>query len=340
MNAMPLPDLNAPLAWENAPPLNTAVLHAAYPALAAFRDRLGDTDLVHVPSRPGAARILAKLEYQNPIGSIKDRTAYALVCDALARHGAVPLSKLRILEYSGGNLASALSFLGHQLGIEMRFVLSSAAPQSLLSCLQERGARVDLVDKDLGFLAVVHQALRIAEAEPEWRLLYQHRNTANMTFHRDTTGAEILRQLAGTVPSAWVASIGSGGSLIGVADALRAAHPRLRVVGVTPAELPYGSEQPPNGLPKYAGSGGMGCGIRQPFVRLYDERIEHRTVSFPRALKGMVEFLNLTGMRIGSSAAANWLTAREIAAEMPPDTSVVTVFPDAGTPEEWKRALS
>jgi cysteine synthase A len=340
MSTSHLPELDAPLTWGAPTLLDTEALHAAYPALAAFRDRLGDTDLVSVPSRSGAARIMAKLEFQNPVGSIKDRTAYALLCDTLARYGDRPLGALRIVEYSGGNLAAALSFLGRELGVGMRFVLSSAAPQSLLSCLNERGTRVDLVDKELGFLAVVQQALRIAEAEPEWTLLYQHRNPANVLFHRDTTGAEILRQLDGAVPAAWVASIGTGGSRIGVAEALAAAHPELRVIGVTPAELPYGSELPPNGLPKYAGSGGMGCGIRQPFVRRHDDSIEHRSVSFPESLRGMVEFLDLTGMRIGSSAAANWLAAREIAAELAEEEVVVTVFPDAGTPEEWKRALS
>ena len=245
-----------------------------------------------------------------------------------------------MLEYSGGNLAAALSKLGHELGIETRFVLSSFAPPSLLAMLAERGSRVELVDKSLGFYAVIQHALALAAAEPEWTLLYQHRNAVNVQFHQDTTGAEILRQLGWRRPDAWVASIGTGGTLIGVSRALRAANPALRTVGATPAELPYGSFEPPNGLPKYAGSGGMGHGICQPFVRADEEHVEHRSLSFDDAIRGMAEFRALTGLKIGSSASANWQIARHVARELSPDQTVVTVFPDAGTPEEWKRALS
>lgn len=335
-----VPVLDAPFEWDEPPASDYAALHAAYPALAEFRSRLGQTELIEVPGLPGSARILAKCEWQNPVGSIKDRVAYALMCDVLTRHGTRPLSELKILEYSGGNLAGALSYLGAALGIPMRFVLSSASPASLLSTLDRRGARVDLVDKEMGFIAVVQTALRIAEVEPEWTLLYQHRNPVNLAFHRDTTGAEILEQLGTQVPSAWIASIGTGGSLIGVARVLREAFPAMRTIGVTPAELPYASELPPNGLPKYAGSGGMGSGVRQPFVRMDDDIVEHRSVSFPDAIKGMAKFYALTDIKIGSSAAANWLVAQQVAGELPADATVVTVFPCAGTPEEWKRALA
>lgn len=337
MNALPV--LDAPFTWVEPCAIDFAALHARYPALADFHAELGKTELLEIPSTPGAARILAKCEWQNPVGSIKDRVAYALMCDALARHGERPLNELRILEYSGGNLADALSLLGANLGIPMRFVLSSAAPASLLAKLDSRRANVDLVDKELGFIAVQRQAVRIAQQDDRWTLLYQHRNPVNMAFQRDTTGAEIVDQLGDRPASAWVASIGTGGTLMGVSQALRRAFPSVRTVGVTPAELPYGSPLPPNGLPKYAGSGGMGDGVRQPFVRMDDAAVEHHAVSFPESLKGMALFRELTGIRIGSSAAANWLVAKRISSELPQHTAVVTVFPDAGTPEEWKKAL-
>ncbi len=320
---------------------DAAALHARFPALAAFHARLGHAELIEVPGLSGGgARIFAKCEWQNPAGSIKDRVAYALLCAALQRHGTRPLSELKVLEYSGGNLAAALSTLGRELDIPMRFVLSSSSPPSLLSMLAGHGSRFELVDKSLGFLAVIERALALADAESDWTLLYQHRNAVNVRFHQDTTGAEILGQLSGRLPHAWVASIGTGGTLIGVSRALRASCPDLRTVGASPSELPYGSLMPPNGLPKYAGSGGMGRGIRQPFVRADDEHVEHRTLSFDDALRGMVEFRASTGLKIGSSAAANWQIARQVARELSPDQTVVTVFPDAGTPEEWERALS
>ena len=308
-----------------------------WPALRKFRAVLGGTPLREVAAAPGGARVLAKCEWENPTGSIKDRVAYALVCDAVRKHGDRPLEEIRILEYSGGSLAAALAELGALLGISVRVVLSSASAPSLLRLLDSRGARVDLVDKELGFLEVMRTALRIAETEPDWTLLYQHRNYANVSFHEGSTGAEIVSQLGVARPDVWIASIGTGGTLVGVLRALRGVHPQVRAIAVTPAELPYGSKEPPNGKPKYAGSGGLGNGIRQPFVRSYDEELEHRSVSYPNALAGMGDFFDLTGVRIGSSAAANWLVAREIAAGLPPEATVVTVFPDAGTPEEWER---
>ncbi|GAA0479521.1 PLP-dependent cysteine synthase family protein [Streptomyces stramineus] len=321
----------------SADPVDHDALHQRHPAYGRFARQLGDTPLIPVPGPDGGATILAKSEAGNPEGSVKDRVAYALLGSALHQHGDRPLEELRVLEYSGGNLARALSRLCAELGITARFVLSSASPRSLLDTLAERGALVDLVDKELGFLEVVRTALRTAEEEPDWTLLYQHRNTANLLFHQHSTGAEIVAQLDGRTPDAWVASIGTGGTLIGVLRALRERHPGVRAIGVTPAELPYGSPLPPNGLPKYAGSGGMGDGLKQPFVTLHDSEVEHHTVSYPRCLEVMAEFHELTGTRIGSSAAANWLTAKEIAASLPSSATVVTVFPDAGTPEEWER---
>lgn len=336
--------LEAPFAWQEPAYPDFAALHARYPALAEISAELGNTDLIEVPSLPGAARIFAKCEWQNPYGSIKDRVAYALICDALQKHGERPLSELKIMEYSGGNLAAALSGIAAKLGLAMRFVLSSAAGASLLDLLAQRGARVDLVDKELGFLEVIRHAIKIAEQEPEWQLLYQHRNALNVAFHRNTTGAEILQQLpllAGQAkPRAWLASIGTGGSLIGVAQALLPHFPDMACIGVTPSELPYGSDAPPNGLPKYGGSGGLGHGIRQPFVQMLDAQLEQYILSFPEAISGMAQFYHATGIKIGSSAAANWLKAREIASRYTADEIVLTVFPCAGTPEEWKRALS
>jgi cysteine synthase A len=331
--------LAAPFQWAEPTQIDRAALHRTYPQLAEFESRLGRTRLIELPREGKGARIFAKCEWENPVGSIKDRVAYALICDALSKHGSQTPESLRILEYSGGNLAGALSHLGATLGITMRLVLSSAAPPSLLSKLVKNNARFDLVDKSLGFIAVLEKALAIAKSEPEWTLLYQHRNPSNLAWHRDTTGAEIVRQLkdAKCLPSAWVASVGTGGTLVGVALALSTINPELRTVGVTPSELPYGSELPPNGLPKFAGSGGMGNGIRQPFVDSYSGRIEHYSVSFVESIKAMSACLAVTGIRVGSSGAANWLVAREIASKMSSEAIVVTVFPDAGTPEEWQR---
>lgn len=334
------PPVHAPIAracLERATFTEDAETLRRFPALAAFRAALGDTPLLAVPGPAGGARIYAKCEWCNPAGSVKDRVAFALMHDVLRDVPDEALHDLRIFEYSGGNLAAALGRLCSDLRIPVRLVLSSGSPPSLLAMLDAAGAEVDLVDKDLGFLGVIEHAHAFAAANPELTFLYQHRNTANVAFHEQTTGAEIVRQAQLPV-SAWLASIGTGGTLIGVARALRAANPALRVFGVTPAELPYASALMPNALPKYAGSGGFGRGLRQPFVAAFDDELDgHFGVSYDDALAGMGEFFDRTGIRIGGSAAANWLSACRVASEMSPDESVVTLFACAGTPEEWKR---
>jgi cysteine synthase A len=297
------------------------------------------TPLVELPAPPGV-RVLGKAEWHNPTGSVKDRTAIALVVDALDEHlraGGDPAHPPELLEYSGGSLADSLVPLCAAVGAPLHVVLSDATPPAAVARLREHGVSVDLVDRDQGFIAVMARGLALAAAQPQWRLLYQHRNLSNVAVHVSRTGAELVAQLSelGVRPDVWVASIGSGGTLAGVAHALRRHWPGLPVVGVTPAELPYGSMLPPNGLPKYAGSGGLGHGICQPFVAALAPPIEFLTVSYDAAKLGMRELRDTTGLRIGSSAAANWLVSRQLGATLPAGSVVVTVLPSAGTDAEW-----
>lgn len=315
---------------------DVAELHDRYPELAQFRRDIGTTPVIDVPSVPGCAGIVAKCEWDNPAGSIKDRTAYALLCEALRRHGPRPADDLKILEYSGGNLGLSLSYLCSRIGVTLRLVVASFTSTSLLETYRDRGAMVDIIPKQEGFLGTIRAAQRISAAEPDWELLFQHANSVNPAFHELSTGQELLAQLRGRTVHTWIASIGSGGSLIGVMRALRRVYPDLRTIGVTPAEAPYGGEGPPTTQRKFCGAAGLGYGIRQPFVKAHEDLIaKHCYVSYREALDGAAEFFDLTGTRIGTSSSANWLIARRIAAELPPDQVIATVFADAGTPEQW-----
>jgi cysteine synthase A len=325
------------------PRLRDALDHAVlerHPALAAFADALGGTPLVALPRRRGEALILAKCEWDNPTGSIKDRTAFALVYDLLRREPRPG----RVLEYSGGNLAVSLSRLCGALGLPNTLVMASFVPQPAIAAMRAQGTEVELVPKELGFWAVMERAYALADRHPDWSFLHQHRNRSNLWVHRTATGGELLADLdaAGvTRVDAWVASVGTGGTLIGVHDALRRRHPQARLVAVTPAELPYGSPLPPNGLPKYAGSGGLGCGRKQPFVEEEEARLWRRlVVSHPHAIAGIARLHEESGLRVGSSAAANWLAALRIAREIGPDGVVATVFPSAATEQEWGAACA
>jgi cysteine synthase len=313
-----------------------AEIDAKYPGLAKFRDRLGATPLIEVPSVPGGATIMAKCEWGNPAGSIKDRAAYALVCEAIRRHGDRPAEDLRIVEYSGGNLALALSYLCAEIGVPLRLIVASFTSASVIDTLRSRGAEVEVAPEEEGFIGTIRAAQRIAASGPNWQLLFQHVNPANVVMHERTTGQEIVRQLDGRMPHTWVAAIGTGGTLVGVMNALRQVKPDVRAIGVTPAESPYGHDGPPSNARAMCGTGGFGYGIRQPFVKAYDDQIaKHYHIPYGETLDAAAEFFSLTGMRIGTSASANWKVARQLAAELPSDAVVATVFADAGTPEQW-----
>jgi cysteine synthase A len=316
--------------------MDVTEIHARYPGLGQFRERLGGTPLIEVPSAPGGATIVAKCEWGNPAGSIKDRAAYALVCEAIRRHGDRPAEDLRIVEYSGGNLGLALSYLCAQIGIPLRLIVASFTSASVIDTLRSRGTHVEVAPEEEGFIGTIRAAQRIAATGSGWQLLFQHVNPANPVIHELTTGQEMIRQLGGRRPHTWVAAIGTGGTLVGVMNALRRIQPDLRAIGVTPAESPYGHDGPPSNARAMCGTGGFGYGIRQPFVKAYDEQIaKHYHVPYTETLAAAAEFHGLTGIKIGTSASANWLVARRLAAELPSDAVVATVFADAGTPEQW-----
>ncbi len=312
--------------------LDDAVL-AKYPALASFAARVGGTPLIEVPTERGSARIFAKCEGDNPSGSVKDRVAFAMIYQLFAQR--TRTGDLQVLEYSGGSLAFALAFLCRELAVPLSLVLSSATPERVRGELVAMGASLEFVDRELGFFAVIERARMRARREPHIAFLSQHTNRANLWIHGTTTAWEIARQLPAAA-DAWVASIGTGGTLRGVAEELVKDAPDLQVFAVSPAELAYGSSAPPNGATKIAGSGGLGLGRKQPFIEPWEKRLAgHFAVSYPAALRELRELSARTGLRIGTSAAANLMAARRVAERLGPGRTVVTVFPSYATPEEW-----
>ncbi|WP_158890633.1 PLP-dependent cysteine synthase family protein [Amycolatopsis anabasis] len=307
-----------------------------FPGLREFRERLGNTPLVEVPGPEGGAKVLAKYEFANPFGSVKDRAAYSLLCSAINEQ-ADRLDRLSIVDASSGNMGRALSGLGQAAGIPIHLVSPSVIPPSLLRGAREAGAVVDLVDATKGLIGLIKHAEQLKRDNPEVTVLAQLRNMANVAVHEFMTGREIAEQLAGKRPSAWVASVGSGGTIAGVARALRQRFDEVMVAGVTPLELPYGTTKPPNGDPKMAGAAGLGYGYRQPFVETLVPDAKHFQVSYPEALRGMRDYRRQTGTSIGASSAANWLTAFKVAQTLGPDEFVVTLFGDAGPEEDWRK---
>ena len=306
-----------------------------YPMFEGFVNAVGNTPIIEIPQSNGSAKIFAKCEFVNPWGTIKDRIALAMIWRALGE-GLDP-KKHRILEYSGGQLAVALAQVCASIGARATIVLSDAAPRSIISAVESCGAALDLVPAEKGFWGVMLRAMALNEEQSDFHFLYQHENAANPAMHRLGTATELLAQVPSRRIDAWVAAIGTGGTLAGVGSGLMDAMPGIALFGVTPAELSYGSDDPPNGTPKFAGSGGLGWGRKQTFVeQLEGKLVAHRSISYAAARAEMYRFLCETGLRIGSSAAANLLVAKDVAAQLGSGRIVATIFPSSGSTEEWE----
>lgn len=299
-----------------------------------FSRKVGNTPLIKLECQETKnLSIYAKCEWHNPTGSIKDRAALGMIKKYLDDTN----QKKHILEYSGGSLAKSIGKICNFLGLQCTLVLSSGSGKSLLDELSSYGANTILVDKSKGFYAVIEKAVEISEQNPDYYFLYQHYNNANISSHIEGTGQEIIKQMAGKSIDAWVASAGTGGTLMGVYKAIKKYTPNTELHLVMPAELPYGSEQPPNGLKKYAGSGGFGLGRKQYFIEQEEVLMNRQwNYSYEETLYEMARFYKQTGIKIGTSAAANLLAAKKIAKEKGSTFNVVTIFPDAGSKEEWE----
>lgn len=308
-----------------------------YPQLKEFYETLGNTPLVEVPSPKGKASIYAKFEFENPFGSVKDRTAFGLFCDAINQHD-FTTGELKLLDSSGGNMAKALAKLGNMCGIAVQVVIPDSSPQALLDTLKSDNAVVTLVDRNLFLLGVIARSQQIAYEDHSWTLLSQHLNLVNTVVHQYETGGEIRRQMNGGCVDGWVSAVGTGGTMSGIAAALQKDNAQLIVWGSTPSELPYGTFSAPNGEAKFAGAGGLGFGFRQPFIsKLMQHEPFFNPVSYREALIAMYEFYQLTGVKIGASSAANWKTAFKLAEALERGQRVVTLFADAGSDIEREK---
>ncbi|NIF21586.1 pyridoxal-phosphate dependent enzyme [Candidatus Pantoea multigeneris] len=308
-----------------------------FPQLKKFYAKLGKTPLIPVPSPKGGATILAKYEFQNPFGSVKDRTAFGLFCDAINQHD-FKQGELKLLDSSGGNMAKALAKLGNMCGIAVQVVIPDSSSEQLIDTLKSDNAQVTLVDRNQFLLGVIARSQQIARDDTRWTLLSQHLNLVNTAVHQYQTGEEIRYQLNGTQADGWVSAVGTGGTLSGVYAALLRDNKHLVVWGSTPAELPYGTLDAPNGNAKFAGAGGLGFGFRQPFIdRLMPQNLPFNPVTYAEALSAMFEFWQMTGVKIGASSAANWKTAWKMAETMEPGKQIVTLFADAGSDAEREK---
>jgi cysteine synthase len=203
-------------------------------------DAIGNTPLVGLPRlspKPGV-HLWAKLEGQNPTGSVKDRVAKAMVEDAEKSGLLTPGATL--LEPSSGNTGIALAVVARVRGYRLVVVLPENTSLERRQLLELYGAQVVLSPAEQGSNGAIERAKRLAAEHPDWVMLYQYGNPANAQAHFDTTGPEIWRDLPEVTH--FVAGLGTTGTLMGVGRYLHERNPAVKVVAAEPeyGDLVYG----------------------------------------------------------------------------------------------------
>ena len=284
---------------------------------------IGSTPLLRLNRFAPGLDLLAKLERQNPAGSAKDRAALYMIRDAEAKGALAPGGM--IIEPTSGNTGIGIAALAAVLGYKAVIVMPDSMSVERVKLIAAYGAEVVLTPGAEGMSGAVAKAEELRAANPGSVIAGQFENPANPLAHYETTGPEIWADAEGRV-DAFVAGVGTGGTITGVGRCLREKNPGVRIIAVEPAGSPLLSE----------GRSGAHAiqGIGANFVpealdtSVYDEII---TVSDEDALESMRALARTEGLLAGvSSGAAAW-AAREVAKR--PEFAgkrVVCLLPDTG----------
>jgi cysteine synthase/molybdopterin converting factor small subunit len=281
-------------------------------------ETIGGTPLVELPriSPEGGARLYAKLEGQNPTGSIKDRIAKTMV-EAAESSGELEPGR-ELLEPTSGNTGISLAMVAKLRGYPLTCVLPENSTPERVRMLELYGAKVVFSPGSEGSNGAVRHALRLAESDPRYFMLNQYANEANPRAHYEGTGAEIAEALPRV--DAFVAGLGTGGTLMGAGERLRESFPDVLVAAAEPfqGDLVYGLRS-------------LADGYVPPILDV--SRLDRKIlVSNDESLTGLRALLDREGIFAGVSSGAVVHVARRIAAELDEDAVVVAVLADAG----WK----
>jgi cysteine synthase B len=214
-------------------PATLGVLAGGHGAVATnVLDLIGETPVVDVSvlSPNADVRILAKLEMQNPFGSVKDRIAKAMIEQA-ERSGQLHPGQT-ILEPSSGNTGIALAAIARLKGYPIKILMPTSVSIERRQMLEIMGAELILTPGEEGSNGAVRRAEQLAAEHPEWCLLYQYGNDANPRAHYEGTGPEILRDVPDITH--FVAGLGTSGTLMGVGRYLKEQNPEIQIVAVEP----------------------------------------------------------------------------------------------------------
>ena len=284
-------------------------------------DAIGNTPLVDVSvlSPDPKIQIYGKLESVNPTGSVKDRAARSLIEDAEQKELLKPGDT--ILEPTSGNTGLGLAMIGRIRGYKVKVVMPASVPPERVNLLEAFGAEVILSDADKGTNESIVMAQHIAEENPSYYMPYQYGNEANPRAHYTTTGPEIVRDMPDV--DVFVAGLGTGGTLMGVAKALREHNPDVQIIATAP--------HPDD---KVQGLRSIEHGYIPPILDL--KKLDGRIlIEGEEAFYWTRKLLTDAGFFVGVSSGATFATARKIAQKMSDEGSegkIVAMFADGG----WK----
>ena len=285
---------------------------------------IGRTPLVRLNrlSPPGGATIYGKVEFFNPGGSVKDRICLNMI-DEAERLGTLKPGGT-IVEPTSGNTGIGLALVAAVRGYKLILVMPESMSMERASLLSSYGAQLVLTPAWEGMKGSIREAESLISQNPSYFMPDQFSNPANPAMHKKTTALEILESLDGKI-DAFVAAVGTGGTITGCGELFKERNSAVKVIAVEPAGSPVlsGGEAGPHKIQ------GIGAGfIPKVLNRAILDRV--MTVTDDEAYQMAKQLSKKEGLLVGISAGANVFAAQKVAQELGPGKNVVTILCDTG----------